>query len=169
MITKRANLSLDTLRKFLSYDPATGIFTRRVGTSWNAPAGSVAGCVRGDGYVLINVMNESFFGHHLAWLYMTGEWPTLFVDHRNTITSDNRWENLREASRTQNAANSGLPRHNTSGVKGVCWDRRRRKWMAKIKINQRCINIGRFESIEAATAAYTAKAKELFGDFVRSA
>jgi hypothetical protein len=77
-----------------------------VSTSSNARAGDVAGGANnGDRYRRIRVDNQLYQAHRLAWLYMTGEWPSNGIDHINGHRADNRWANLREATQSQNMAN----------------------------------------------------------------
>lgn len=89
------------------------------------------------------------------------------VDHKNHNGLDNRRSNLRRATQSQNNANQGLRRNNTSGAKGVSWDKVNRKWLVQIRKNYRRCTIGRFDSIEEAAKAYNRKAKELFGEFAK--
>jgi hypothetical protein len=79
-----------------------------------------------------------------------------------------RFDNLRKADKSQNNANAGLARHNTSGLKGVSWDSRTNKFRAQIGKNSQNIWLGRFETGEAAHAAYVTASRELFGEFACS-
>ena len=86
------------LKKLLSYNTDTGEFRWRVTRRGAARAGSVAGCVRHDGYVRIAIDGKRYLAHRLAWLYVHGELvPEL--DHANGVRSDNRLDNLRPATR----------------------------------------------------------------------
>lgn len=93
-------------------------------------------------------------------------WPE--VDHANGDGLDNRRANLRRATRTQNNANARLRRNNTSGFKGVSWDKRTGRWMAGIRIDYRQRYLGRFDSPEEAARAYDTAARQLFGEFART-
>lgn len=86
-----------------------------------------------------------------------------FVDHVNGNRTDNRRCNLRVCTRSQNGYNQGLPKHNTSGFKGVCL--RNGRWIAGIKSNGKKKHLGSFETPEAAYAAYCSAARELHGEF----
>jgi len=123
------------LKEMLSYDPETGVFTWLQGTS-RSPTGSVAGGVSEQGYRRIRIFGKKYRAHRLAWLYMTGEWPTV-VDHKNGIRDDNRWVNLRKASVTDNTRNTGITPRNTSGVKGVSWHKRTSGWEAGVRVSGR--------------------------------
>lgn len=154
------------LRSQFRYDPDTGYFwrLRRIGRAKpGVPAGSGA-----HGYVLIGINNGQIYAHRLAWLYMTGEWPSGEIDHINGCKSDNRWANLRTASRSENQANTSIPTHNTSGVLGVGWDKRRRTWRAYIKVNRKYVHLGHHPDIESAILARRAAEQRHFGPFAPS-
>jgi hypothetical protein len=90
------------------------------------------------------------------------------VDHiRTGETLDNRKENLRISTTAQNQFNRKLQINNTSGFKGVYWNKKNKVWEAQIKFNQRSIYIGRFDTAKKAALAYDEKASELFGKFAR--
>lgn len=152
------NLNAADVRALLSYDPNTGIFTWR-------ETGSPAGCTRPDGYVCIGVAGRLYLAHRLAWLWMTGEWPALSVDHINRVKGDDRWVNLRLATAAQNVANSGARRSSGSGIKGVSWCRCTGKWRATITIDGKQRSLGRHELLEDSAAAYQAAAREVHGEF----
>jgi hypothetical protein len=100
---------------------------------------------------------------------MTGSWPLIDVDHRDTNRGNDRWENLRLATSSQNAANGKLRSTNKSGAKGVHYDKARGKWVARTMKDYRHIFLGRFGSIEEAQAAYAAASSEVFGEFAKAA
>jgi len=75
------------------------------------------------------------------------------TDHINQNKLDNRKINLRVVSGMENGRNRGIPKHNTSGIKGVAWDKSRNKWMASIRRNYKHIFLGRFEDIKNAIKA----------------
>ena len=162
-----SELTAERLREVLHYNPETGEFTRLRTTS-GARAGDVAGGTA-DGYIRIKVDYRKYRAHRLAVLYMTGAWPKDQVDHINRNTLVNRWANLREATHAQNMANKGLSRHNTSGMKGVRWNKYMRRWHAQIEINGKGRSLGGYNTAEAAQAAYMAAAREHYGEFARAA
>jgi hypothetical protein len=96
--------------------------------------------------------------------FLTG-WP--LVDHRNGDGLDNRRNNLRMASRSQNNANARLRSTNRSGFKGVTLDRRIGRWNARIYVNKQGRSLGYFATAEEAARAYDAAAIEVFGEFAR--
>ena len=87
------------------------------------------------------------------------------VDHKNHDSLDNQRHNLRPASHAENIHNSRIQRNNTSGFKGVAWDRSRNKWVAYIKVNMRHTTLGRFDTRKTAAEAYDYAAVNNFGRF----
>ena len=159
-------LTAERLREVLGYDPLTGVFTWREGRrNQYARAGSVAGTLTWKGYVHIGIDRRYYGAHQLAWLYTHGEWARPCVDHRNGDRADNRIDNLRRATNSQNGANVGPYKTNTSGFRGVSPANGR--WVASISKDGHQTHIGTFGTPEEAHRAYVAKAMELFGEFAR--
>jgi hypothetical protein len=156
----------EEVRAALSYCPLSGKFVWRV-SSARAKAGSQAGYYA-KGYVCVGLFGMMFRAHRLAWLYMTGEWPSLAIDHINGVRDDNRFANLRLATNQQNAANRPRSANNKSGVKGVYWHLGSRKWVAQINVSGKRIHLGAYESKWAAKAAYWVASVEHFGEFARA-
>lgn len=161
------SLTADRVREVLNYDPATGVFTWRVNKG-RIKAGSKAGYRMTSGYWSIGVDDRKHLAHRLAWLWTHGRWPKAEIDHANGNRADNRIQNLREASKSQNMQNMGPPKDNTSGFKGVCWAKLRSKWMSRIQINSRYIFLGYHDTPEAAHEAYCEAARKHFGEFART-
>lgn len=93
-----------------------------------------------------------------------------FIDHKNCLPGENQRSNLREATKSQNMANTHRRSNNTSGFKGVSWDKVNRKWIARIRVpGGKYLNLGRFQDPARANAAYAAKALALYGEFARAA
>jgi hypothetical protein len=148
------------LKELLHYDPETGIFTWRVRLSNRTPAGAIAGSDSGRGYLRLTIDKRDYRAHRLAFLYMTGDFPPEDVDHINGVRDDNRWVNLRPATRSENLHNQAGPRRdNTSGFLGVCWHKQRQKWWAQITLNGRQHTLGFFDDPAVAHATYL-KAKD---------
>ncbi|MCM8735974.1 HNH endonuclease [Azospirillum sp. A1-3] len=164
-----SELTQSRLKALLHYEPDTGAFKWLVATNNSVRVGQVAGCVGGHGYVQIRLDGRQYLAHRLAWLYMTGEWPDADLDHINRVKSDNRLANLREATRSKNMGNKSMSKNNSSGVKGVTWDKSRGKWQAKIMENGNNRFLGHFTDLDAAASAYASAAREYFGEFAHPA
>jgi hypothetical protein len=176
----REELTAEIVRELLDYDPSTGVFTwrqrplrvgrERADRAWNTRyAGKRTGNRVLSGHLQILIFGRQYSAHRLAWIYVKGEWPEHEVDHWDTNPSNNRWGNLRAATRSQNEANKNLTVRNSSGFKGVNWETRRQKWRAEIQVNRAHIFLGYFDTAEAAYAAYVAAAEKYFSEFARAA
>ena len=120
-----------------------------------------AGYVRWNGYIRIGFGGKYYFAHSLVFLMHYGYFPEHQIDHLDQDKSNNRIDNLREASRQCNMRNCGTRKDNTSGIKGVCYVKARRKWRAHIGVDNKLINIGDFDNFTDAVRARYNKEKEL--------
>lgn len=148
-------LSLDVaeLKMHFHYNEVTGVFTRRTKSANNTyNVGDVAGFTDSYGYVIIAIGGVEYKAHRLAFLYMKGYMPKL-VDHKDRVKSNNAWANLRETTHSLNMYNCGLRSHNTSGVKGVTYNKRDSTWMARIGVNGKSISLGTYSSKQLAIQA----------------
>lgn len=158
--------SQERLRELLSYDPESGEL-RWLQSRGRAPVGSIAGHVGSGGYCRVKIDGSVHLAHRLIWLYQTGEWPEGELDHADRNGSNNRWANIRRATRSQNGANREVHSNNKLGLKGVFRTKQDRPspFMAKIQVAgaQKCL--GYFATAEEASAAYQAAAAALYGEF----
>jgi hypothetical protein len=140
-VSKYKHLAVARLREFFSYNPDTGELRYRAGRkrkwfksdrlwlSWNAQfGGKIASYRHGAGYQCVTVNQRHYLAHRVIWAMTTGKWPKEEIDHINGDRADNRWSNLRAASRTDNARNMAMPSNNTSGVTGVHWFKPAQLW-----------------------------------------
>lgn len=165
-ITNAKPLTQARLRELFDYNPSDGLFRRRISVS-NRKAGEIAGTLHKKGYTIIRVDSTMYKAHRLAFVYMTGAWPTGEVDHRNRIKTDNRWGNLRDVGPICNAQNHSKPRaDNKTGMRGVCWRARSNRFVAQIQINGRRATLGYFGRAEDAYAAYCAARSKHHPGFV---
>lgn len=155
------------LREMLHYDSASGHFT------WiSAPAGrkSLIGRRAGYfncGYLSVMLDKRAYYCHRLAWLYMTGKWPTEQIDHIDLDKSNNSWGNLRQCTNSQNQANTRVRSNNKCGMKGVSLHSQGHKWAAQISARGKPIYLGLFETKEEAHDAYCRASVNNFGEFGR--
>lgn len=157
----------ERLRSLLNYDPDTGIFT------WSAKrrgvkVGAECGRINGHGYREIGIDCNLLPAHRLAFIYMDDIIPENDVDHINQVKSDNRWCNLRLATRSQNTANAWQYRHRKKGpgmYVGTTYDPKRKKWLAQICVKMKSRNLGRFDTEIEAARRYNEVAEAEFGEF----
>ncbi len=89
----------------------------------------------------------------------------LFVDHINHNGLDNRKKNLRLCTHLENLRNARPRKGGSSKYKGVCWEKAKKRFRAKIQHNRKGIHLGYFKNEIEAAKAYDRKAVELFGEF----
>jgi hypothetical protein len=157
-------LSQQDLKNQLHYNDETGIFTwltARKGRKSNA--GFVE---KSNGYLRICIDKKKYYAHRLAWLYIHGEFPKTFIDHKNCIRTDNRLINLRLATFLENAKNTSLSKSNKSGYKGVSYYKRDKNWTAQCKINGITYWLGRYKTKEIAKKIYDNFVVKNNGNFV---
>ena len=113
---------------------------------------------------------KDFTAHRIIWEMMRGPIPLgIEIDHINGNAHDNRIDNLRLATHAQNMLNKRIHGNNTSGIKGVSFDKHRQKWRANIQMGHKAKHLGRFDTRELAAAAYAVASVELHGEFGRIA
>jgi len=159
---------LQRVKDLLCYDPKTGLFTWRSSTLNHIAAGTVAGHLNKRGYIEIQIDGTTYYAHRLAWFFVYGAWPKKRIDHEDRNGQNNAILNLREATNSQNLANSARYRTNTSGIKGVTKLKTCNRWLPQISFQGKRVYLGLFKSKRAAGFAYQQKSKELFGEFSRT-
>lgn len=173
-------LNRDLIRRLLAYNHLTGEFVWRPrkpdlfasGTgqrtpeqsckNWNARhAGTPAMQIKHPkGYLYGHLFDKKVFAHRAAWIWFHGEEPDT-IDHIDGCKWNNAISNLRNVSIAENQLNLSMNSRNTSGVRGVSWNRQRRKWVAMIKFRGKTYNLGGFADIDDAKAARLAAEKRL--------
>jgi hypothetical protein len=167
--------SIEYVRQALRYEdgklfwkqrPREHFATEGTWKSWNTRyAGTEAGVARKkDGRCKIAVCDKGILRHVIVWAICKGEWR-LGIDHENRIPTDDRIENLRPCTMSQNLANSKLASTNKSGYKGVCFWKSANYYVAQIQVNGIRIHLGYFKDPAEAHAAYMKAAREHFGEF----
>lgn len=97
---------------------------------------------------------------------MTGKWPENIIDHIDRNPSNNKWENLRDTNKSNNAINSKLRIDNSCGFTGICYKQDRNKYKSYItKGDKRQIHLGYFDNIEDAISARIKAELDLYGEY----
>lgn len=146
-----STLTQEEVQKLFSYNPETGILTRKVKTHGHKK-GSVVGSLLG-GYLKFCMNYKSYLVHRIIWLHVYGKFPTGQIDHINRNKTDNRLCNLREVTHQANSINKALRSDNTSGVTGVSKHKASNKWFVRISVNKQNKYLGSFDSFEDAVKA----------------
>lgn len=161
-------ITQERLKAVLNYDSSAGTFTWRNPLVRRVKVGQIAGSLMSNGYINIGVDATRYLAHRLAWLYVHGAFVKE-IDHANGDRTDNRIENLRSCSRSDNAHNLFKPRHGLSSkYKGVHWAKEKQKWATQICLNGKRKFVGRFHDEDAAAAAYDWNAVQMFGEFAKT-
>jgi len=154
----KKELTVEFVRAVLHYDQATGAFTRR-------STGKRCETRHAQGYRTVSVAANKHLAHRLAWFYVTGSWPADQIDHINRCRKDNSFANLRECSNQQNCWNMNRS-VGKSGVRGVHWDCKRRKWVATIRVAGKTAYLGQFDDKQIAATAYRSAEAQHRGNFL---
>ena len=180
----RNDLTAEYVRSILDYNPETGEFRWKSRTpemfapgntsaeancrAWNNKNAWKLIYHSSGGYNIICIGKKYYKAHRLAWLYMTGEWPEDEIDHRDTDRGNNRWENLREATSSENKCNRRKKSDNTSGVKGVSFHRQSGKWRVRVQKDGLIKVAVLVSSREEAAVIYECMSMRIHGEFART-
>jgi len=141
----KQSLTQKELKELLHYDPDTGVFRWLSNHGNQVYSGDIAGYLdKTNCYVQIRLNYKLYMAHRLAFLYMTGEFPSIHTDHINHIRNDNRWINLRHITQQENQKNHKRHKDNKSGVMGVGWKNDRNKWRVRISVSTKEVHLGYF-------------------------
>ncbi len=161
---KNKGITQERLKSLVYYTDEGNLRWKRA--KGRAAHGAALGWKSGNGYVRTRVDNYETAVHRLIWLYHYGELPDKDVDHINGVRDDNRIENLRLASRSQNNMNYSKPVNNTSGIRGVYQDKVSGLWYWQVKYEGTVHSGLGFATPVEAGKERLIKAKELAGEFV---
>lgn len=138
---------IEELRATFEYHPGGYLIRKKNGK----PCGQRANTRQG--YALVSVGGRLLYAHRIIYAIINGEMPEGEIDHIDQNHMNNRIENLRDVSSSENQHNYKIPKDNTSGFTGVSWYARDRKWKAEIMVDNQRIYLGYFENFEEAVEA----------------
>ena len=158
---------LEELKEFLDYNPDTGIFTWIKKLCKKIKVGQEAGSKHPKGYISIQFKGQLYLSHRIAYYMYHGVDPLeKMVDHKHNPKTNNKIDNLRLANNAQNQMHRvNLNRNNTSGVIGVYWNKKAKKWYSKIYYHSSQKHLGYFINKEDAIKARREAEIKYFGDF----
>ena len=165
---------LNYLKSILDYDSSTGVFTWKISNSKRIKSRDVDGCLwfnpknTDNKYYKIQINKKLYQLHRVAYYYITGiDAAENKVDHINGNTLDNRFDNLRLGTQADNCKNRKENKNNKSGFKGVSWHKKKKRWRAQIRVNNKRIHLGYFNNKFYAAVVYARAAKKYFGEWRR--
>ena len=164
ILNKNLLMSVGDIRDLIDYNPETGVLTAKVNFA-GRQEGAIIGSQTWQGYYAFSLFGKKCFAHRLAWLLHYGEWPSQPIDHINGIKKDNSIRNLRLCSLSQNQFNKPTQKNNTTGVKGVYWNKRDKRYVASVQFNGKKYSAGHHKDIESAKEAVMKLREKLAGEF----
>lgn len=143
----KSEVSYELAHKMFSYNPDTGIVTRKISVSSRARARDELWTVNCSGYIVVRFEGKLHYVHRIIWLMQTGEWPTLVIDHIDGNGANNKWTNIRHVTYSVNLQNKIVE-------SGVYWSKRDKVWVATMQVDGRRQHIGQHKSKIIAEAMY---------------
>lgn len=130
--------------------------------------GSEAGRINDKGRYRVCIDGKDYLRSRIVYIMHFGDIPNgLLIDHKNEIKFDDRIENLRLATNSQNRNNTSNRRDNNSGTKGVSWNKQNKKWVAQISYESKVRHLGLFKNKEEAASVYKEAATKHHGEFAK--
>lgn len=174
---RKERISASVVSDLFIYEPDTGHlrWKNAAGMGGRIKAGTIAGSIHTDqdGYKSrhVSIQGKQYIGSHLAWAWMTGEWPKNTIDHKNLNSLDDSWNNLREANNSQQKRNNRKRKDNKTGYKCVTRyedpryrDGKHYRWLVTVN-GKRIQSSERFLTAQEAYTAYCARLPALHGQF----
>lgn len=161
---------LEVIARCMSYNPRTGkvIWIDKVGPRSQARIGREVGYQANTGYRRVAFRLEGerreYAVHRIAWFLHYDEWPAFELDHISRVKNDNRICNLRLSTIPVNNLNVGIKKNNKSGYRGVCWNKKERKWKAKANLDNRGVCLGSYDDLEEASLVVEDFYKKMYGE-----
>lgn len=149
---KSIELTHSNVRNLFDYNKNTGILTNKVNRGGTSKAGDKVGFKSKGGYLSAHLCGRYYQVHRIIWFWMTGEWPEI-IDHKDGNKQNNKWNNLRNVDYFKNCQNQRLASDNTSGITGVSFIKKHKKWRASIMYRNKRYALGEFINFDDAVKA----------------
>ena len=154
MLKRKELPSVERLRELFAYDDKAGVLISN-------KTNKTVGTFNYAGYLRTSIDGKSYQLHRVIWKLVKGEEPPFEIDHINRDRADNRIENLRSATRTEQCWNSSTARPFPGANRCTNSDR----YESRIMVNGVRLYLGRFDTKEQASEAYLSAARDHFGEF----
>ena len=149
------------------FDYKDGKLFWKVSKAYAIKIGDEFGCHKEKGYFHGGIDGTNYLTHRIIFALHHGFMPQ-FIDHADGNPSNNKIENLREATRSQNNCNSRIQKNNNSGIKGVSWKKDRKRWLVRVQINKKSHQLGYFKDLELAELVAIEARNKFHGQFARN-
>ena len=153
-------LTADALRAWFQYFPETGEL-------WSRRTNKRVGFNTKRGNRSVSFKKGIYQEHRIIWILMTGQQCPTHIDHKDGDPTNNKWNNLRQATNAENLHNMRRPRRNTTGFKGAHRSHIK-KFRARLSVGGKSVHLGYFPTPEEAHEAYMKAATEHFGEFAKA-
>lgn len=150
-----------------SFEYKDGKLFWKINASRKVRIGKEVDTINKHGYVVFGINEKKMYAHRAIFFMHHGFLPKN-IDHINGNKLDNRIENLREATTSQNGHNTFIRKNNTSGIKGVSWSKKLQKWHARIRVDYQRIHLGYFDNIEEAVPVLELARKKYHGQYANN-
>jgi len=143
------------IKEYFKYDHNSGDLIRTKTRNVNAKKGSIVGCIKKDGctsYKYVKINGRSYSVHRIIWMYVYGKWPDV-IDHIDHNGLNNKLYNLRSVTNKENLNNRRESKQTKSGVPGVYWSKKNKKWYVTVYINERLKCFGSYILLNDAIRA----------------
>ena len=157
------NIKCEVVKAFFREEG--GVLYRKATVAHKFVEGTVAGTKTPQGYLVVKILGKKYPAHWIVWVLNRGEWPTR-LDHINGNRADNRIENLRESSHTENMWNA-KSRNGQTRVKGVVWEKSKERYRVRMRVNGQRLSFGHFKTLDEARSAVQAARTKYHGEFAR--
>lgn len=145
-----------------------GVLIRKIDVKPSKKKGDIAGYLDNRGYFRVQIDGISYLVHRIIYyMHHCHINDAMQIDHIDGNSKNNRIENLRLVTSAQNHQNRKISKKNTSGVKGVYWDKTRMKFRAQIMKNNKSTNLGLFTTLKAAEKAIIEAREKIHGEYAR--
>jgi len=158
-------ITYEIAHEFFSYKDGI-LYWKKLNSNNQVKIGDEAGCVNTGGYKVVFFLGKRLRIHRIIYLMFNGFVPKQ-IDHIDGNTLNNKIENLRSASHSENMQNKCIQKNNTSGVKGVFWEKYAKKWRAQIKVDNKKIYLGLFLDLKEAEQIILEARKKYHGEFAK--
>jgi len=157
-------ITQDQVKKLFCYDSNTGILTNRIHRSTRSRAGHSIGNSDSGGYLTTKIDSVQYKVHRVIFIYVYGYLPR-YVDHIDGDRLNNKTNNLRQATFSQNQQNTKIMKNNTTGCKGVSWCKKRRMYASRLYFKGKNKHLGYFYDLDVAAQVLRIKRVELHGEY----